>query len=87
MASQALWVDYCANREGAQRAVLAKLGAGHLFASGEPQLPGSEPVRIPSSAWFRLRLDTERHDVVHGDGGISRLQSSRLPDLDGERGL
>jgi hypothetical protein len=61
------FMEYCVNRLAAEADVDTRLHFGTLFAFGDPQHPGADPVWIPIRAWFWLKRDPDQQDVVRGD--------------------
>lgn len=62
------FVQYYIARQAAQMDIEGRLGFGNLFAFGDPERPGADPVWIPVRAWRYLRVDWTKEDRVSGEG-------------------
>jgi hypothetical protein len=56
--------EYCINRLAAEKDVDVRLHFGTLYAFGDPQHHGADPVWIPVRAWYGLKRDPDQRDVV-----------------------
>lgn len=62
------FVQYFIARQAAEMDVEGQLGFGKLFAFGDPDRPGADPIWIPVRAWRYLYVDWTEKDCVSGQG-------------------